>query len=260
MTKPLETESETSVRDGLAWLGRSFTVRTNPGPKNTMAGPSWHHYWLYAVERAGVLAGVDWMGDRDWYGEGAEFLCDLQAKDGGWWAGFLAPVPVRPDRLAAQPEVAVSPQSVLDTCFALLFLKKGTTPVRRGAVTQPADDIRFDRAASLAANDFGDFLDLVLLRWRRATDEDVQRRLFDGATSVGPRIVEPLLVRMDSADAEDRAVAHALLRHATGVDHAFDARADAAAREAALVRWQGWWLTVEKSIRYDAATKRLVTR
>ena len=105
-----------------------------------MAGPAWHFYYLYAMERAGVLAAVAWMGDRDWYGEGADYLCDVQAQDGGWWGMPLAgvaglpgggrPQARRPERMGS---VRMSSSTALDTCFALLFLKRGTTPVRNGS-------------------------------------------------------------------------------------------------------------------------------
>ncbi|MCE9636677.1 MAG: terpene cyclase/mutase family protein [Planctomycetes bacterium] len=262
MTKALEAQSEAAMRDGLSWLGRNFTVRTNPGPPSSMAGSGWHYYYLYAVERAGVLSATEWMVDHDWYGEGADYLCGEQSSEGGWMATGMEFIGPRGRKDRAPLRVVASPQSFLDTCFALLFLKKGTIPVRRGALTQAADDtdIRFDAAAALTGKDFGDFIDLILLRWRRSTDEDVQKRLFDGATSVGPKIVEPLLMRMDSNDAESRAAAHALLRHATGQDHGFDPRADSVRREETLVKWQAWWLGASKSLTYDAAVRKLVVR
>ena len=137
----------------------------------------------------------------------------------------------------------------------------GTIPVRRGALTRAGDDsdINFAAARNLTGTDFGDFLDLVLLRWRRATDDSVKCRLFEGATTVGPKLVEPLLVRMDSHDVEDRIAAHALLKFATGVDHGFDPAAPREKREDAVVAWQGWWLAATDRLFYDPATKRLAT-
>ena len=263
MTKALEAESERSLRDGIAWLGRNFTVRTNPGPNGTMAGAGWHFYYLYAIERAGVLAGVEWMADHDWYGEGADHLCGDQDPGGSW--NSVIHLPGRPGGKGARgvgaPGGVILPQAVHDTCFALLFLKKGTIPVRRGALTRAGDDsdINFAAARNLTGTDFGDFLDLVLLRWRRATDDSVKGRLFEGATTVGPKLVEPLLVRMDSHDVEDRIAAHALLKFATGVDHGFDPAAPREKREDAVVAWQGWWLAAKDRLFYDPATKRLAT-
>lgn len=262
MSRALDARSETSVRDGLAWLGRNFTVRTNPGPRNTMAGPGWHYYYVYALERAGVLAGVEWMADRDWYGEGAEYLCAAQAPDGGWSAGMPVQVPDRRGAKGPAPQRTVAPStpSILDTCFALLFLKKGTIPVRRGALTiGGADDggIRFESAADLHGRDFEDLIDLILLRWRRSTDEDVRRRLFEGAASIGPRIVEPLLRRMDSPDLDDRTASHACLTFVTGLDKGYRPAASRDEREESVVQWQAWWISAQDRLRYDRESKRL---
>ncbi len=89
-----------AINDGFAWLSENWSVESNPGGKQ-----EWHYYYLYGLERAGVLAGRKWIGDHDWYREGAEYLLDRQHPNGGWPGGFL------------------------DTSFALLFLKRSTTPV-----------------------------------------------------------------------------------------------------------------------------------
>jgi len=263
MTAKLDAESERAVWDGLAWLATSWKPHWLELPAGAelprefrdLISSGVNLYEFYGVERAGVLAGVDWMGPLDWYGEGADVLVAAQEKDGSW--SGIGNGLVAEDKAAAKKS-----RRVVDTCFALLFLKRGTTPVRRGAVTQGGadDDINFAVASKLGDKDFADFLDLVLARWRRATDEAVKTRLFDGATSVGTRIVEPLLVRMDFRDAADRASAHALLRHATGLDFAFVADATAELREAALVKWQTWWMTSKDRVVYDADSRRLVVR
>ena len=94
-----------AVHDGLAWLGRHFTVNSNPYRGNN----DFHYYFLYGLERAGELAGVENFGPHDWYREGAEYLLAQQHKDGYWrGAGHDGP-------LAA-------------TSYALLFLTRGTVP------------------------------------------------------------------------------------------------------------------------------------
>jgi hypothetical protein len=93
--------------DGLAWLDANFTVDKNPGASD----PGWHYYYLYGLERAGVLAGVRNMGKHDWYREGAERLISAQARDGSW-QGDAVPA-----------------------CFALLFLTRATVPMG-GVVTR----------------------------------------------------------------------------------------------------------------------------
>jgi hypothetical protein len=263
MTSKLDADSERAVWDGLAWLGTNWKPTKLdlpagadlPAKFRDLVGSGADLYECYGVERAGILAGVDWMGPLDWYGAGADVLVEGQGKDGSWnWLGG--------GLVVGDEAASKAANHVVDTCFGLLFLKRGTAPVRRGAVTQGGadDDINFAVASKLGDKDFEDFLDLVLARWRRATDDAVKTRLFDGATSVGPRIVEPLLVRMDSADVADRASAHALLRHATGLDLGFVADATVEVREAALVKWQSWWMKSKDRVVYDADSRRLVAR
>jgi hypothetical protein len=252
MPPQIEADSEKSVWDGLAWLGTRWR-----GPQTTSWSAGYLDYYeCYGVERAGVLAGVEWMADLDWYAAGVPSLLASQTSNGAWNGAFGGAGPDRGKRAGAVCT------DVIDTCFALLFLKKGTTPVRLGAVTRlgPDVDINFAEAAKAADKDFEDFVDLVLNRWRKATDDGVKTRLFDGATSVGPRIVEPLLVRMDSPDYKKRQAAHELLRRATGLDFDWKAEAEPNAREDAVLRWQTWWAGARGKIVYDPAAKRLVVR
>ena len=90
-----------SIEGGLTWLGNNWSIRQNPG----RGGGSWLYYYLYGVERVGVLSGRRTIGGRDWFREGATFLVGAQKRDGSWGGGTL------------------------DTIFALLFLAKGRAPV-----------------------------------------------------------------------------------------------------------------------------------
>ncbi len=94
-----------SAESGLAWLEVYFTVTHNP-----MSAGGWYYYYLYAVERAGVLGNSRYLGEHDWYNEGASALVCLQADAGNW-------------------------DTETDTAFALLFLKKGTVPMRKPVIT-----------------------------------------------------------------------------------------------------------------------------
>ena len=76
-------------------------------------GAGFYYYYLYALERVGALTQRKWIGRHDWYREGAEELFRRQSQDGSWTSGG--------------PESAE-----VDTCFALLFLKRATL---RGSVT-----------------------------------------------------------------------------------------------------------------------------
>jgi hypothetical protein len=64
-------------------------------------------YFLWSVERVGVLCGVDTIGGVDWYRWGADLLLPAQRRDGSWLG-----------RGSGGGDPAV------DTCFALLFLRR----------------------------------------------------------------------------------------------------------------------------------------
>ena len=103
--RELEPQITRSLRDGAAWLVRNYAIERNPGH-------SLHHlYFLYGLERVGILGLLDKFGTHDWYQEGAQLLIARQTPEGQW--------------LAIQGTAGAVP----DTCFALLFLAKGTTPV-----------------------------------------------------------------------------------------------------------------------------------
>jgi hypothetical protein len=97
-----------AVASGISWMAKNFSVAGNPGPpserwcKDTHYG---HFYFLYGLERAGVLCRTEWMGRHPWYSEGAGFLLANQDRDGSWSG------------------------NIYDTCFAILFLKRATHPL-----------------------------------------------------------------------------------------------------------------------------------
>jgi hypothetical protein len=80
---------------GVQWLDKHWSVDTN-------------YYYLYALERAGMLYGTDKIGDHDWYWEGATVIVNDQNPDGSWG------------------HREKKEQNTWDTCFAILFLKKAT--------------------------------------------------------------------------------------------------------------------------------------
>jgi hypothetical protein len=91
------------VQDGIAWLGKNFLVTDNP-----LKPRYFHLYYLYALERVGMLADTTRIGTHDWYLEGANHLLDAQREDGSWGSN---------DRLDPP---------TWGTCFAILFLKQAT--------------------------------------------------------------------------------------------------------------------------------------
>jgi len=107
-TGQLRADTRRGVRDAMAWLQQQFSVTTNPGGQDR-----WLWYYLYGLERAGVLGRYRFLGTHDWYKEGADFLLARQTPQGWWntnvhWEG---------------------------SCFALLFLKRATSRMDAPVIT-----------------------------------------------------------------------------------------------------------------------------
>jgi hypothetical protein len=109
----IDWKKDPSVSSGLAWLTQHFSVTENVGPpQERPAGTAeFYYYYLYGLERAGILAGTETLGAHPWYIEGAKVLVEAQAQDGSWQHGGEWNKPV------------------WNTCFAILFLKRATRPL-----------------------------------------------------------------------------------------------------------------------------------
>jgi hypothetical protein len=95
--KPLE---DPAIQRGLAMLTREID---RPDETNR----SMDLYFLWSLERVGVLYNLPKIGGRDWYAWGRKVLLDRQENDGSWLeGGYYDNAPI------------------LNTCFALLFLKQ----------------------------------------------------------------------------------------------------------------------------------------
>lgn len=115
-----------AVHDGLAWLGTNFSVTENPKGESR-----WQYYYLYAIERIGMLAQITNVGDHLWYDEGAKFLVGSQGADGSWPAVGTGGEQVNP---------WLRDDKIINTCFALLFLKKSTMIVTGGSYQHKKED------------------------------------------------------------------------------------------------------------------------
>jgi hypothetical protein len=91
-------KTRSSIRGGLAWMQENFTVTENPGHPNK----AHHMYYVYGLERMGMLTGRRWIGTHDWYKEGADLLLGSQDAVRGGWGRHV------------------------DTSFGILFLKRAT--------------------------------------------------------------------------------------------------------------------------------------
>jgi hypothetical protein len=100
-------KTRTAIRDAFAWMQKNFAVESNPG-----LAMAHHYYYLYGLERMGILAHTRFVGKADWYLEGAEVLLFEQDPPGSWQEGNL-----------------------VDTCFALLFLKRSSFRTANPSIT-----------------------------------------------------------------------------------------------------------------------------
>jgi hypothetical protein len=96
-----KTKASINYLAGSYWLS---------GPPQGLT-PFWYYYYLYAIERVGMLYDTALLGQKDWYLDGARWLLQQQAANGSWDGNKLFPNPSNP---------------TYDTCFAILFLKKAT--------------------------------------------------------------------------------------------------------------------------------------
>jgi hypothetical protein len=96
-----------AVLRGLGWIARHYDVKKNPRKE-------WAYlYYLYGLERAGMIYGTEKFGPHEWYPDGANHLLDAQKPEGHWAFG--------------EPHGTMGPMS--ETCFAILFLRRGTVPL-----------------------------------------------------------------------------------------------------------------------------------
>jgi hypothetical protein len=94
-----------AIQKGLNLLGGYVG---NPSSDPDAKPPMQSLYFLWSVERVAVLFDLKTIGGKDWYGWGAQILLPNQFPDGHWSCGSLYN----------------GANEHLDTCFALLFLKR----------------------------------------------------------------------------------------------------------------------------------------
>lgn len=114
----LGDDSAERIERAVRWLGQGFTVQGNPhhtSLRGLRGGTQqWHFYFLYGVERVGRLTARRFIGEHDWYREGAAYLCSPAAQlfDGSW-----------------KNDMGMEADKNITTSFALLFLGKGRRPI-----------------------------------------------------------------------------------------------------------------------------------
>ncbi len=140
-----------AVVKGLEWLAGHFTVEENPG-YNSVSAPHDQYYYLYGLERVGVLAGTEFLGDHEWYPAGARYLLAHQAADGSWLSTKSPPTADDEGR-----------KRYLDTCYAILFLRRATLSLTGMVPPRPAPMVEKPKPSTLAVRYQGRGLPPVLL-------------------------------------------------------------------------------------------------
>ncbi len=93
------SKSDSFVKAGMNWLSQHYQIAP------------WNTYYMYALERAGIYAGTEKVGEHLWYKDGANAYLKTQGPDGSWgkdtdWFN-----------------------TTWDTCFAILFLRRAARPL-----------------------------------------------------------------------------------------------------------------------------------
>ena len=99
---------EDRIQLALKWMGENFSVQENPGRG---FGAAYHLYYMYALERAGRLTGQRFIGQHDWYREGAHYILEVLQDD---IQGRILPL-----------SGSYQGNEFSETAFGLLFLAKG---------------------------------------------------------------------------------------------------------------------------------------
>jgi hypothetical protein len=103
--------------------------------RRAMRGPQEQFYFLWSLERVGVIYGIQTIGKnkKDWYAWGAQAILDAQSADGSWNGAFS--------------------DGGADTCFALLFLSRSN--VARDLTAMLKGRVREGGEASLRSGGVG---------------------------------------------------------------------------------------------------------
>ncbi|MDI6788637.1 MAG: HEAT repeat domain-containing protein, partial [Planctomycetota bacterium] len=91
-----------NIKKAIEWLEKNFTIAD---PSDDIGKSYSPYYYLYALERAGTLLGIESFGKNQWYPLGARYLLSKQESNGSWGGD-------------------------INTCFAILFLRRATKPFK----------------------------------------------------------------------------------------------------------------------------------
>jgi hypothetical protein len=95
-----EWKRDSFVTAGLKWMEKNYAVNTN-------------YYYMYGLERMGMIYGTEKIGDHFWYPDGSAVLLKAQNPAGSW----------------GKHKKEEAYKDAWDTCFAILFLARATRPL-----------------------------------------------------------------------------------------------------------------------------------
>ncbi len=154
--EPPETSADRlrAIEGGLGWLAEHYTLDENPNH-----GLAWYYFWLYSLERLGVIAGRRTLGDHDWFREGTDLLVRGQRADGRWT------------------------RRLYNDALCLLFLAKGYEPLLVQRLRWPGPWRRDPR----------DLNHLVAFLGKRVGGDPVAWRTVDAAAPLKAYLAAPIL-------------------------------------------------------------------
>jgi hypothetical protein len=135
------------------WLDEHFTVdRAVDFRMEGNAHPDWLFYYLYGLERVCSFTDRNQIGTHDWHSKGAVRLISSQNDKGAWGRGDT------------------------DTCFALLFLRRGSRSSGLGPRSQALFKAGEDAAFAIGTNQAA-----PLIAWFRKVNAPMKEILAAGA-------------------------------------------------------------------------------
>lgn len=117
------------VQKAVEWVSKNFAVDKNPNPQIPSGHYHYHYYYLYGLERAAAMSDVMKFGSHDWYQEGAYYLVKHQQEDGHWSGDkdkATNGLDKKNPRIKPGPVQQNDYWAPIDTCFAILFLRRAT--------------------------------------------------------------------------------------------------------------------------------------
>jgi hypothetical protein len=106
-------KNDSAVQASLKWITDKYEIDAS------------NAYYMYALERAGILYGTETFGPHRWYAEGAYAIIRAQKADGSW------------SEDANDPKGMTWYGKTWDTCFCILFLRRATRPLVASGAPSP---------------------------------------------------------------------------------------------------------------------------